>query len=200
MKKINLLAVVMMASMVTLAQSNSSGNSMGKIEKGTNKPRTGEILYFNVDSVNEHYVLVKDLMEKLESEKSKLMVDFQKRQSVLEDKLQEYEEASRNKTMSQNQLDEFQRNLSVESQVLQDDCSRMLEEFEIRYDEALKQITDSIVIAVKCINAERNASYIMQYQYGGVLIDPDPSKDITNELLEILNEPFKKEKPKTIRR
>ena len=200
MKKINLLAVVMMASMVTLAQSNSSGNSMGKIEKGTNKPRTGEILYFNVDSVNEHYVLVKDLMEKLESEKSKLMVDFQKRQSVLEDKLQEYEEASRNKTMNQNQLDEFQRNLSVESQVLQDDYSRMLEEFEIRYDEALKQITDSIVIAVKRINAERNASYIMQYQYGGVLIDPDPSKDITNELLEILNEPFKKEKPKTIRR
>ena len=200
MKKINLLAVVMMASMVTVAQSNSSGNSMGKIEKGTNKPRTGEILYFNVDSVNEHYVLVKDLMEKLESEKSKLMVDFQKRQSVLEDKLQEYEEASRNKTMSQNQLDEFQRNLSVESQVLQDDYSRMLEEFEIRYDAALKQITDSIVIAVKRINAERNASYIMQYQYGGVLIDPDPSKDITNELLEILNEPFKKEKPKTIRK
>lgn len=194
MKKINLLAVVMMASMVTVAQSNSSGNSMGKIEKGTNKPRTGEILYFNVDSVNEHYVLVKDLMEKLESEKSKLMVDFQKRQSVLEDKLQEYEEASRNKTMSQNQLDEFQRNLSVESQVLQDDYSRMLEEFEIRYDEALKQITDSIVIAVKRINAERNASYIMQYQYGGVLIDPDPSKDITNELLEILNEPFKNKK------
>lgn len=200
MKKINLLAVVLMASMVTFAQSNSSGNSMGKIEKGTNKPRTGEILYFNVDSVNEHYVLVKDLMEKLESERSNQQVVFQKRQSVLEDKLQEYEEASRNKTMSQSQLDEFQRNLSVESQVLQDDYSRMLEEFEIRYDAALKQITDSIVIAVKRINAERNASYIMQYQYGGVLIDPDPSKDITNELLEILNEPFKKEKPNTIRR
>ena len=200
MKKINLLAVVMMASMVTFAQSNSSGNSMGKIEKGTNKPRTGEILYFNVDSVNEHYALVKDLMEKLESERSNQQVVFQKRQSVLEDKLQEYEEASRNKTMSQSQLDEFQRNLSVESQVLQDDYSRMLEEFEIRYDAALKQITDSIVIAVKRVNAERNASYIMQYQYGGVLIDPDPSKDITNELLEILNEPFKKEKPRTIRR
>lgn len=200
MKKNNLLAVVLMASMVTFAQSNSSGNSMGKIEKGTNKPRTGEILYFNVDSVNEHYVLVKDLMEKLESERSNQQVVFQKRQSVLEDKLQEYEEAFRNKTMNQSQLDEFQRNLSVESQVLQDDYSQMLEEFEIRYAAVLKQITDSVEIAVKRINAERNASYIMQYQYGGVLIDPDPSKDITNELLEILNEPFKKEKPNTIRR
>ena len=173
---------------------------MGKIEKGTNKPRTGEILYFNVDSVNEHYVLVKDLMEKLESERSNQQVVFQKRQSVLEDKLQEYEEAFRNKTMNQSQLDEFQRNLSVESQVLQDDYSQMLEEFEIRYAAVLKQITDSVEIAVKRINAERNASYIIQYQYGGVLIDPDPSKDITNELLEILNEPFKKEKPNTIRR
>lgn len=200
MKKINLLAVVLMASMVTFAQSNSSGNSMGKIEKGTNKPRTGEILYFNVDSVNEHYVLVKDLMEKLESERSNQQVVFQKRQSVLEDKLQEYEEAFRNKTMNQSQLDEFQRNLSVESQVLQDDYSQMLEEFEIRYAAVLKQITDSVEIAVKRINAERNASYIIQYQYGGVLIDPDPSKDITNELLEILNERFKKEKPNTIRR
>ena len=200
MKKINLLAVVLMASMVTFAQSNSSGNSMGQIEKGTNKPRTGEILYFNVDSVNEHYVLVKDLMEKLESERSNQQVVFQKRQSVLEDKLQEYEEAFRNKTMNQSQLDEFQRNLSVESQVLQDDYSQMLEEFEIRYAAVLKQITDSVEIAVKRINAERNASYIIQYQYGGVLIDPDPSKDITNELLEILNEPFKKEKPNTIRR
>lgn len=200
MKKINLLAVVLMASMVTFAQSNSSGNSMGKIEKGTNKPRTGEILYFNVDSVNKHYVLVKDLMEKLESERSNQQVVFQKRQSVLEDKLQEYEEAFRNKTMNQSQLDEFQRNLSVESQVLQDDYSQMLEEFEIRYAAVLKQITDSVEIAVKRINAERNASYIIQYQYGGVLIDPDPSKDITNELLEILNERFKKEKPNTIRR
>ena len=46
--------------------------------------------------------------------------------------------------------------------------------------------------AAKRINAGRNASFIFTYQYGGQLIVADPTKDITKEVLEELNKPYKK--------
>jgi len=67
-------------------------------------------------------------------------------------------------------------------------------DLEARQAAALKQIADSVINATRRINAERNASFVFSYQYGGQMIDADPSKDVTDELLEILNEPFNTKK------
>jgi outer membrane protein len=158
------------------------------------EPRSGEIIYINIDSVNANYELVNILTKDIEAEMSKQEAVFQNRQSALERKYNQFQQNYQAGILTQVQVENAQQQLMQESEALKADYERVMGDLEARQAAALKQIADSVITAAKRINAERNASFVFSYQYGGQLIDADPTKDITNELLEILNEPFKSKK------
>ena len=158
------------------------------------EPRSGEIIYINIDSVNANYELVDILTKDIEAEMSKQEAVFQNRQAALERKAAQFQQNYQAGILTQIQIENAQQQLMQESETLKEDYARVMGDLEARQAAALKQIADSVINATKLINAERNASYVFSYQYGGQLIDADPSKDVTNELLEILNEPFKSKK------
>jgi outer membrane protein len=158
------------------------------------EPRSGEIIYINIDSVNAKYELVNILTKDIEAEMSKQEAVFQNRQATLERKAAQFQQNYQAGILTQVQIENAQQQLMQESENLKEDYARVMGDLEARQAAALKQIADSVINATKLINAERNASYVFSYQYGGQLIDADPSKDVTNELLEILNEPFKSKK------
>lgn len=159
-----------------------------------NEPRSGEIIYINIDSVNANYELVDILTKDIEAEMSKQEAVFQNRQSALERKYAQFQQNYQAGVLTQIQVENAQQQLMQESESLKADYERVMGDLEARQAAALKQIADSVIHATKLINAERNASYVFSYQYGGQLIDADPAKDVTNELLEMLNEPFKSKK------
>lgn len=158
------------------------------------EPRSGEIIYINIDSVNANYELVDILTKDIEAEMSKQEAVFQNRQSALERKYNQFQQNYQSGILTQVQIENAQQQLMQESENLKADYARVMGDLEARQAAALKQIADSVIMATKRINAERNASFVFSYQYGGQLLDADPSKDITNELLDILNEPFKSKK------
>lgn len=158
------------------------------------EPRSGEIIYINIDSVNAKYELVDILTKDIEAEMSKQEAVFQNRQAALERKAAQFQQNYQSGILTQIQIENAQQQLMQESENLKADYERVMGDLEARQAAALKQIADSVINATKRINAERNASFVFSYQYGGQMIDADPAKDITNELLEILNEPFKSKK------
>ena len=158
------------------------------------EPRSGEIIYINIDSVNANYELVDILTKDIEAEMSKQEAVFQNRQAALERKYNQFQQNYQSGVLTQIQIENAQQQLMQESETLKADYERVMGDLEARQAAALKQIADSVITATKRINAERNASFVFSYQYGGQLIDADPSKDVTNELLEMLNEPFKSKK------
>ena len=158
------------------------------------EPRSGEIIYINIDSVNANYELVDILTKDIEAEMSKQEAVFQNRQAALERKYNQFQQNYQAGILTQIQVENAQQQLMQESETLKADYERVMGDLEARQAAALKQIADSVINATKLINAERNASFVFSYQYGGQLIDADPSKDVTYELLEILNEPFKAKK------
>lgn len=158
------------------------------------EPRSGEIIYINIDSVNANYELVDILTKDIEAEMSKQEAVFQNRQAALERKAAQFQQNYQSGILTQIQIENAQQQLMQESESLKADYERVMGDLEARQAAALKQIADSVINATKRINAERNASFVFSYQYGGQMIDADPAKDITNELLEILNEPFKSKK------
>ena len=87
-----------------------------------------------------------------------------------------------------------EQSLQQESTQLQNDYSVALESLEARYTAALNQIADSLRAAVVRANARHNASFVISYGAGGQVIVADPSKDITQEVLDDLNKPFKKKR------
>lgn len=158
------------------------------------EPRSGEIIYINIDSVNANYELVDILTKDIEAEMSKQEAVFQNRQAALERKAAQFQQNYQAGVLTQVQIENAQQQLMQESETLKEDYARVMGDLEARQAAALKQIADSVINATKRINAERNASYVFSYQYGGQLIDADPAKDVTDELLEMLNEPFKSKK------
>ena len=92
--------------------------------------------------------------------------------------------------MTQVQIEYAQKQLMEESEKLQNDYATVMGDLENRQAAALKQITDAVMDATKRISEERDATFVFSYQYGGQLIDADPTKDITEEVLEILNESY----------
>ena len=153
---------------------------------------TGEVVYINIDSVNEKYEMVKILKDTLEAEQQKQEVIFNNRQKALETKAANFEKNYSSGSLTPQQAQYAQQSLQEESTRLQRDYSNYMEDFQSRYAAALEQMADSLTAAAKRVNASYNASYIFTYQDGGQLLYADPAHDITSEVIEELNRSFKK--------
>lgn len=155
---------------------------------------TGEVVFINIDSVNEQYEMVKILKDTLEAEQQKQEVVFNNRQKALETKAANFEKNYSSGSLTPQQAQYAQQSIQEESTRLQRDYSNYMEDFQNRYAAALEQMADSLNAAAKRVNAAYNASYIFTYQDGGQLLYADPAHDITKEVIEELNRSFKKKK------
>lgn len=169
------------------------GNKAAVVQKPV-EVGTGEVVYINIDSVNEKYEMVKILKDTLEAEQQKQELVFNNRQKALENKAANFEKNYSSGSLTPQQAQYAQQSLQEESTRLQRDYSSYMEDFQARYAAALEQMADSLNAAAKRVNASYNASYIFTYQDGGQLLYADPAHDITNEVIEELNRSFKKKK------
>ena len=112
----------------------------------------------------------------------------------IENKLANYQRNMQSGQLTAQQAQYAEQSLQQESAQLQNDYSVALESLEARYTAALNQIADSLKAAVVRANARHNASFVISYGAGGQVIVADPTKDITQEVLDDLNKPFKKKK------
>lgn len=172
----------------------AGGNKKSAVVQKPAEVGNGEVVYINIDSVNEQYEMVKILKDSLEAEQQRQEVVFKNRQKALENKAANFERNYSSGSLTPQQAQYAQQSLQEESARLQADYSNFLEDFQARYAAALEQMADSLNAAAKRVNANYNASYIFTYQSGGQLLYADPAHDITVEVLDELNKSFKKKK------
>lgn len=157
-------------------------------------PGNGDVVYVNIDSVNTGYEMVSLLTDSIEAEKQKQAILFQNRQKALETKFANYQRNVQTGQLTAQQAQYAEASLQQESQTLQNDYAQAVESLEARYTAAMSQIADSLKAAAQRVNAKYNASFVFSYGNGGQMICADPTKDITAEVLDELNKPFKKKK------
>lgn len=157
-------------------------------------PGNGDVVYVNIDSINTGYEMVSLLTDSIEAEKQKQAILFQNRQKALETKLANYQRNVQTGQLTAQQAQYAEASLQQESQTLQNDYAQAVESLEARYTAAMSQIADSLKAAAQRVNAKYNASFVFSYGNGGQMICADPTKDITAEVLDELNKPFKKKK------
>ncbi|MDR1758770.1 MAG: OmpH family outer membrane protein [Bacteroidales bacterium] len=151
---------------------------------------SGEVVYINVDSINKNYRLVEILTTDIEEEQARQESIFANRQKSLEKKALQFQENYQKNILTPVQVQNAQEQLQQEGSLLREEYEQALSNFQVRHAAALQQIADSLVAATRRVNASRNASYVFSYQYGGQLLLADPSKDITNAVLEELNKAY----------
>ena len=158
-----------------------------------NEPGTGEIVYVNLDTVNEHYELVTILTGDIQAETAKQDAIFSNRENAFQRKYTQFQENMNSGVLTQVQMENAQNQLMQEYQQLEEDKERIYSHLQARQAEALLQVYDSLTVAVKRINTVRNASFVITYQsQSPFLLTADPTKDITEHVLFELNRSYKK--------
>lgn len=153
---------------------------------------TGEILYVNIDSINQHYELIKILKEELEAEQIKQDAIFTNREKAFQTKLNNFQQNQQAGVLTAVQIQNSQAQLENEYQQIMADKERVMNDLMAKQSAANDQMLDSMLTVIRRINSVRNASFVFTYGYGSQMVLGDPTKDITNDVLKELNKSFLK--------
>jgi len=157
------------------------------------EPGSGEIVFVNLDTINEKYELVTILTGDIKAEMNKQEAIFANREKAFQKKYTQFQENMNAGVLTQVQVENAQLQLTKEYQQLEEDKERVFNNLQARQAAALLQIYDSLQVTVQRINVKRNASYVITYQnQSPFLLLTDPAKDITDHVLFELNRSFKK--------
>lgn len=188
--------LVLLVAVIALFILHFTGNKQSKVTNPVPMEQAGDgsVVYVNIDTINEKYEMVSLLTDSIDMEKQRQTVQFQNRQKALENKLANYQRNMQSGQLTPQQAQYAEASLQQESQQLQSDYAQAVESLEARYTAALEQIADSLRAATRRVNAGVNASYVFTYGSGSPMICADPTRDITNAVLDELNKPFTKKK------
>jgi Skp family chaperone for outer membrane proteins len=157
------------------------------------EPGSGEIVFVNLDTINEHYELVKILTGDIKDEMTKQEAIFTNKENSFQRRYKQFQENVASGVLTQVQMENSQNQLAQEYQQLEADKERIFSSLQTRQAEALLQIYDSLQAAVRRINLQRNASFVLSYQSESpFILATDPAKDITDYVLYELNRTYKK--------
>ena len=152
------------------------------------KAGSGEVLYVNLDSINNNYILVDQLTKEIEEKYSQMEATFAKREKDFEQKSAQFQENMNKGILTEVQAQYAYQQLQEEYQQIMLDKENASIALQNEQANSISVIYDSIQKVADVINAERNASYILLYQAGSpFMLHADPTKDITDQILFELN-------------
>lgn len=161
---------------------------------GTGSDPVGDltIAYINSDSVIKHYAFMDDTKATLEAKAKKLDTDLNNRANTLRGEIAAYQRNVSNMTIGQakaleEDLGKKQQNL----QLYQQSLSQQLAEEEAKLN---KELYDRITGFLKTYSEENGIQVVMKFDPTSDVLYGKPALDITNVVLERLNEQYKSEK------
>ncbi len=159
----------------------------------TGTPGNGEILYVDLDSISEHYELMKILTTDIEQEIQRQTAIFDNKEKAFQKKYNQFQQNYQAGILTEIQIQNAQQQLQEEYQAIMAERERVLTDLDNRQATALAQVMDSLSVVSAKVNAERyGASYVLGYKAGTQILYGDPTKNITDEVLEELNKHYKK--------
>ena len=154
---------------------------------------TGVILTVNNDSILEYFELVSILKSDLEAESDKYTKDMQGKYKNFQTKVNNYQINVQNQVLTTTQMQNAERDLAREQQELQDLESRYTTILANKEMSVHNEITDSIINATQRVNDRKyKADYVFATSKGSAIICANPTFDITQEVIEELNNAYKK--------
>jgi outer membrane protein len=151
-------------------------------------------VYVNTDTLFKYYDFYKKAKTDFESKKEKMEAELNAKGKALEKKYMEAQQKAQSGTMTQEQMQATEQNLTKEQQDLmqlkQDQERKLMDE-----NEKLVEILNSkISNFLKEQSKSNNYKFVFGYSNGGELLYGDDSLDITKQLIEGLNKEYKQGK------
>lgn len=191
---LNILLLVTTVVCIVLFSKGHCGQD-DEISTSVVKPANGSlaVAYVNVDSLIEHYLLVKDLQSGFDAQRVKMQQEFGAKQNKFESEVRDFQ--NRASSMSASDAERLEKSLGAKQQqlmALEQQYSNQLAEQEMNMK---KHITDSLVNYLNS-KYKNKYDYILGYTNGGGILYANDSYNITTVVLKNLNKQYSSNKEK----
>ncbi|MBR0314728.1 MAG: OmpH family outer membrane protein [Bacteroidales bacterium] len=172
---------------------NQKTNNTTVSEGQTSAPQAGSIVYIQLDSIVAKFDMFNDLKSELEEKVQKIQNDLQAKGRAFERDIKDFQNKIQKGLMTQSEAEEKNRVLGNRQADLQNLSAQ--KEAEIQEENAvmMNKVMDAIETFVKKYNEEKKYALILTGVFQG-----DPNLDITNDIIEGLNEEYIKNKKKAV--
>lgn len=191
MKIKTILCIALAAAFAVSCNQKTSNTTVS--EGQTSAPQAGSIVYIQLDSIVAKFDMFNDLKSELEEKVQKIQNDLQAKGRAFERDIKDFQNKIQKGLMTQSEAEEKNRVLGNRQADLQNLSAQ--KEAEIQEENAvmMNKVMDAIETFVKKYNEEKKYALILTGVFQG-----DPNLDITNDIIEGLNEEYIKNKKKAV--
>lgn len=163
---------------VNRASSDSSGNF--------------KMAYFDIDSLQDKYQYFKDVTSEIKRKEADITAQLNSLQNSYQKRLRELQEKSA--TMTQAEGEAAQREYAQMQEKYQQRQMALEQDLKKQQIDMMTSVRNKIENYLKEFNKEKGYAFIMSYEPGFMLYYRDSTYDITNDVINGLNEEYKKVK------
>ncbi|MBR4802691.1 MAG: OmpH family outer membrane protein [Bacteroidales bacterium] len=192
MKQIKKLLCIAIAAAFAVSCNQKPNNNT--VTEGTAAaPQAGSIVYIELDSIVAKFDMYNDLKSELEVKVQKIQNELQSKGRAFENEVKDFQNKINKGLMTQSEAEEKNRVLTNRQADLQSLSQR--KEAEIQEENAvmMNKVMDAIETFVNKYNEEKKFALILTGVFTG-----DPSLNITNDIVEGLNEEYVQNKKKAV--
>lgn len=158
---------------------------------GTGVPM-GPIAYFEMDSIEQQYLYIKDVQSKLKTREQAITGELEGMKKGYMGRVQQLQ--SKAPAMSQSEGEAAQGEISQMERNLEQKQARMAQDLQEQQFKLMQDINKKIEVYLATYNKNRGFSYIFSRQAGDFIYYKDTVMNITNDLIKGLNDEYSKEK------
>lgn len=152
------------------------------------------VAYVNSDTLLANYDLVKQMREELEKSSVQYENELQNKQSAFEKDAAYFQDQVNKKTISEASAQEVYSSLMSEQQKLYELREKYSTELAKKEFDMNQLLLDSLNNFLDRYNKKAKFDYIFSYNKGGSILTANDSLDLTDEVLQLLNAEFEKQK------
>lgn len=171
---------------------NSSEDQDIKQSNINEKPGAAKVAFVLVDSVLANYEYYKVLTDKLLARKSGLEKELAGKGDAFQKEVSDFQYKVDKRLITSWDAEAVQKQLTEKQQVLVNLQNEMQNRLLGDEQAVNRQLNDSMLVAVSDVNRKLGFNVVLSHTFGGGLLYGDGNLNITKQVLDRLNEGFKK--------
>jgi outer membrane protein len=154
---------------------------------------TFRIAYFEMDSVEANFNMVKDVKAELNKKEEVINTELDRMDKNYRDKVNGYQQKAKSQSMTQVQSEMATQDLMSTQEQMKNRKQALDQEYNDFMMRRMKDVKTKIEEFLKQYNKTKNYSYIVSYEQG-LFYYKDTSYNITGDVIRGLNEMYKSKK------
>jgi outer membrane protein len=150
------------------------------------------VAYFDIDSLQEHYEYFKDVSGDMKKKENAMNAELNDLTNKYQRTVRKWQEKGNN--ITQAEMETAQREVGLQQQQIQQRKGELEQEMQKLQVDRMSELRKQVEEFLKDYNKSKKYAYILSYEPGFIIYYKDSAYNITNDLIEGLNNQYKDKK------